>query len=71
MPISAHSQKTNGAKLLKYARLFDGFYRLLPGADSGGWDEGYLFISLAVFNYVFDKYDFSAISNLFDKLKIA
>ena len=36
------------------------------GADLGRWDEGYVFTSLAFFNYVFGKYNFSIISNLFD-----
>ena len=44
---------------------FDGFCSLWLEADPGG-DEGYVFTSPAFFNYVFDKHNFSIVSNPFD-----
>ena len=35
----------------------------------GGWDKGYAFTSTVLFNYVFDVYTFSVISNVFDNNK--
>ena len=48
---------------------FDGFCSLWPGADSGGMDEGMYSPHQLFFDYVFDKYNFSIISNLFNDNK--
>ena len=48
---------------------FDGFRSLWSGADPKEWDKEYASTSPAVFNYVFDVYNFSIISNLFDDNK--
>ena len=52
--------------------LFDSFCSLWPGANPGGWDEGYMYgiSSSAIFKNAFDKTQFFMISNLFDNNKL-
>ena len=47
---------------------FNGFCNLWLGADVGGGIR--VFTLPALFNYIFDKYNFSIISNLFDNNKL-